>query len=170
MRAFIGIGTNSGGREGNIDSALNLIGGKSGSLLKISPVYETEPWGFRSSEKFLNLVAEIDTWLSPADLLASLLAIETLMGRRRDGSRYTSRVIDLDIIYYDALVLASSGIVIPHPLMHERKFVLVPLCDIAPDFVDPRWGKSVSRLLAECRDTDTPVKSDYKSPLSAKLK
>lgn len=169
MRAFIGIGTNSGGREGNIDTALNLIAGKSGSILKLSPVYETEPWGFISTEKFLNLIAEIDTWLGPADLLGSLLAIETLMGRRRDGSGYTSRVIDLDIIFYDSIVLASGGIVIPHPMMQERKFVLVPLCDIAPEFIDPRSGRTATTLLTECRDTSTLVRYDYKSPLSAKL-
>ena len=169
MRAFIGIGTNSGGREGNIDTALNLIAGKSGSILKLSPVYETEPWGFISTEKFLNLIVEIDTWLGPADLLGSLLAIETLMGRRRDGSGYTSRVIDLDIIFYDSIVLASGGIVIPHPMMQERKFVLVPLCDIAPEFIDPRSGRTATTLLTECRDTSTLVRYDYKSPLSAKL-
>jgi 2-amino-4-hydroxy-6-hydroxymethyldihydropteridine diphosphokinase len=169
MRAFIGIGTNTGSREGNIDTALNLISGKSGSLIKTSPTYETEPWGFISSEKFLNLVAEIDTWLGPADLLTSLLSIETLMGRRRDGSRYTSRVIDLDIIFYDGIVLSSGGIVVPHPLMYARKFVLVPLNDIAPDFIDPRSGKTVSVLLAECCDSGSPVRYNYNKPLSAKL-
>jgi 2-amino-4-hydroxy-6-hydroxymethyldihydropteridine diphosphokinase len=169
MKAFIGIGTNTGLREKNIDSAIDLISGKAGSILRLSPVYETEPWGFNSDMKFLNLIAETDTWLTPADLLSSLLSIENLMGRRRGGTGYTSRIIDLDIIFYDTLIIAGGGVVIPHPLLKERKFVLVPLCDIAPGFTDPLTGKSVAQLLKECRDSSTPVAYPYKSPLSAKL-
>jgi 2-amino-4-hydroxy-6-hydroxymethyldihydropteridine diphosphokinase len=150
---FLGIGTNMGMRESNLDNALEKIEEYIGPVIKSSAIYETEPWGFRAKGEFLNLVVKIQTELSPHDLLDKILNIETLLGRIRKKKRYSSRVIDIDILLYDDLIIHESDLKIPHPLLHERKFVLVPLCEIAPDMIHPVLKKSFSSLLEICEDT-----------------
>jgi len=151
-KVFLGIGANLGNRENNIFLAVEKIRELIGPVINVSPVYETEPWGFKSENKFLNIVIEVETKIKPSGLLGRLMMIESLLGRVRDGKQYTSRTIDIDILLYNNKVLETKVLVIPHPRMHERKFVLVPLCEIAPDMVHPVLKKNMRELLKECPD------------------
>jgi len=151
-KVFLGIGANLGNRENNIFLAVEKIRELIGPVINVSPVYETEPWGFKSENKFLNIVIEVETKIKPSGLLGRLMMIESLLGRVRDGKQYTSRTIDIDILLYNNKVLETKVLVIPHPRMHERKFVLVPLCEIAPDMVHPVLKKNIRELLKECPD------------------
>ncbi|MDQ1296630.1 MAG: hypothetical protein QG611_608 [Bacteroidota bacterium] len=151
-RVFLGIGSNLGKRENNILEAVERIRELVGPVINSSSIYETEPWGFRSKKYFLNMVIEVETKLKPSGLLGRLLMIESLLGRVREGKKYKSRIIDLDILLYNDKVLESSALVIPHPMIRERKFVLVPLCEIAPDIVHPVMKKTISELLKDCQD------------------
>lgn len=113
----------------------------------MSPLYETEPWGVAPQPPFLNAVARLETPLAPRPLLDALKAIERAMGR--DTSRFGApREVDLDILLYDGLVLDEPGLVVPHPRLHLRAFVLAPLADLAPGLVEPRSGRTVAGLLA----------------------
>ena len=143
---FIGIGSNLGDRRLNLEQSVGSIALKAGSVIMQSGIYETEPWGFSSDSSFLNMVIKVETGLEPEELLFQLLDIEKEMGRVRTGKGYRSRVIDLDILLYDDLVINSGELVIPHPLLHKRMFVLEPLCEIAPDFVHPVLNKTIAEL------------------------
>jgi 2-amino-4-hydroxy-6-hydroxymethyldihydropteridine diphosphokinase len=151
--AFIGIGSNLGNREENLSIAVTRIGETAGNILSASSVYETEPWGFQSDNKFLNMVLTIDSHLVPQALLKTLLKIEESMGRLRKSADYSSRIIDLDILFYDSLIIKEDSLIIPHPHIQDRKFVLVPMAEIAPDFIHPVLKKSVTSLLDLCADT-----------------
>ena len=151
-KAFLGIGTNLGDRERNLREAIQKIGEQIGIVLESSSVYETAPWGFEAENDFLNMVISVETSYSPAELLKQINLIESAMGRERNQDRYSSRIIDIDILLYDDLIIDEKGLKIPHRLMHERKFVLVPLCELAPDLIHPILKKSMSVLLDECRD------------------
>lgn len=158
MNAFIGIGTNLGNREANIEDALTRIEESLGEVLVASSVYESEPWGFDSKDKFLNMVVYIRTDLTPSGLLGRILMIEAQMGRIREDEGYKSRTIDIDILLYEDEILNEPTLEIPHPRMHERKFVLVPLCEIAPDIVHPVIKKVFRELLEKCGDAGEVVK------------
>jgi 2-amino-4-hydroxy-6-hydroxymethyldihydropteridine diphosphokinase len=160
---FLGIGSNLGKREDNILEAIRKIRELIGPVISSSSVYATEPWGFRSRNSFLNMVIEVETKLKPSGLLGRLLMIESLLGRVREGKKYASRIIDLDILLYNDMVMENKVLVIPHPRMHERKFVLVPLCEIASDFVHPVLNKSISELLKECPDKSKIRLQDLKT-------
>jgi 2-amino-4-hydroxy-6-hydroxymethyldihydropteridine diphosphokinase len=157
-RVFLGIGTNLGNRKNNLESAVEKIGEYIGKVVHCSSVYETEPWGFETRDQFLNMVVEVKTKLEPSGVLGRLLMIESLLGRLREGKSYTSRIIDLDILLYNDQVIEKEALVIPHPRMHERKFVLVPLCEIAPEVIHPKFGKDMKSLLKECRDKGRVLK------------
>jgi len=152
-RVYLGLGTNLGDREKNLDQALYKIAEVIGIIVSRSSVYETEPWGFLSSDQFLNMVIGVDTNLKPSGLLGRLLMIESLLGRLRDGKQYSSRIIDIDILLYGRQKVDTISLKIPHPRMQERKFVLVPLCEIAPRTVHPVFEKTMTELLNECKDT-----------------
>ncbi len=148
-RAFIGLGTNLGDREGSIRCALiHLAEHGRIEVVAVSSVRETEPVGVLDQPRFLNAACAVDTPLAPRELLNALLAIERSLGRTRDGERYGPRTIDLDLLLYGAEVIDEPGLTVPHPRLHERRFALEPLLDLDPDLVVPRRGR-VEALIAE---------------------
>ncbi len=149
---FLSLGGNIGDTRGILVSARRLIGGNIGVIAAESALYTSEPWGFLADQNFLNQVIMVDTELSPADVLDHCMLIEAQLGRRRSGKGYASRPIDIDIIFYDSLIVGLPNLTIPHPLMHVRNFVLRPLCSIAPRFVHPVLGKTMEQLLVESPD------------------
>lgn len=164
---FLGLGTNLGDRENNLKSAISGIEDSIGVIINSSSVYETEPWGFKSDKQFLNMVVKVKTDLSPDLLLKAIHRIEKDMGRERTGSAYSPRVIDIDILFYNKDIIDLEDIQIPHPSIGTRKFVLVPLFEIEPDFKHPKSKASISTLLNSCDDQSIVVL--YNNPLSAKL-
>jgi 2-amino-4-hydroxy-6-hydroxymethyldihydropteridine diphosphokinase len=151
-QVFLGLGSNLGRRKENLDIAIRRIKEEAGTVLISSSVYETEPWKFDSDSRFLNMVVKLETELVPSDLLEALLEIEKSMGRVRDKKQYSSRVIDIDILFYENLEIAYHNLKIPHPHIQDRRFVLVPLVEIAPDHMHPVFKKSVKDLLNACPD------------------
>jgi 2-amino-4-hydroxy-6-hydroxymethyldihydropteridine diphosphokinase len=133
--AYIGLGANLGDREAAIRAAAELIG-----VDRLSSIIETEPWGYEDQPRFLNAVAELDTELPPRLLLELLLEVERLLGRERSGPRYGPRTIDLDLLLYGDERIDEPGLEVPHPRLHERRFVLEPLAELAPDLEIPGWG------------------------------
>ncbi len=154
---FLGLGTNLGDRETILNEAIEHLIESAGDVISLSAIYETEPWGFRSENKFLNMVVGLRTRLNPDALLKRVMNIEAKLGRIRTGEGYSSRTIDIDILLYDDLVINKPDLKVPHPLMRERRFVLVPLCDVASDIVHPVFKKTIASLLKECKD-DIQVK------------
>lgn len=149
---FLGLGSNLGDREGNLNKAIKMIKDLAGEVILFSGIYETEPWGFQTEDKFLNMVIGIRTSLKPQMLLKRLMTIEAHLGRSRNKEGYSSRTIDIDILLYGDLVIEKPDLVIPHPLIRERRFVLIPLCDIASDMIHPVYKKTFAALLRECKD------------------
>ena len=149
--AYLLLGSNLGNKEDNLGKAVKLLR-KIGKIKKQSALYETEPWGFSDRENFFNQAICLETFLSPPELLAELLKIETSIGRKRHAKQWVAREIDIDIIFYDNLVLSGEFLTIPHPLLKKRKFVLTPLKEIAPSFIHPIFGKNITDLLKECSD------------------
>ncbi len=141
---YLGLGSNLGERRSNLSAAINALSPQV-LPIQISPIYETEPWGYEDQPHFLNQVLEGHTRLAPGDLLTYLKRIERNLGRE-ESFTYGPRVIDIDILYYDDLVLESPELTVPHPYLHERAFVLIPLADIAPDLIHPVLKKSVREL------------------------
>jgi 2-amino-4-hydroxy-6-hydroxymethyldihydropteridine diphosphokinase len=164
--AYIGIGSNLGDRLGYIREAIaKLEQSQEIEIRGTSSVYETEPVGHKEQPCFLNAVLELNTALEPVNLLEHLLGIENQMGRKRDRAR-GPRNIDLDLLLYDDVVINSDGLTLPHPRMHQRRFVLVPLAEIAPKVVHPLLKKSAERLLGEL-STDS-VQTEGRLPVSEK--
>ena len=149
---FLGIGTNLGNRESNLEEAVARIEEYIGTVLDSSSIYETEPWGFQAKDEFLNKVVKVKTELSPSGLLGRILMIEYLLGRVRGQVRYSSRLIDIDILLYEDMIVEEESLKIPHPLLQQRKFVLVPLCEIASEMIHPVLKKSIAELLETCED------------------
>ena len=151
-KVFLGLGSNLGNREAILSEAIKMIGESLGKIISSSSIYETEPWGFKSDYKFLNMVLSIETELSPSGLIGRILMIESQLGRIRCESQNSSRKIDIDILLYDNGIIEEHTLKIPHPRMHERKFVLVPLCEIAPEIMHPVLKKTMAELLKACKD------------------
>jgi len=149
---ILGIGTNLGNRVANLEGAVTRIKEYIGLVIKSSSVYEAEPWGFESNNEFLNMVIKVETKLSPLQVLREIQKIELLLGRIRSEKQYFSRVIDIDILLYEDMVIDEERLKIPHPLMHERRFVLVPLCEIASVMEHPKLKMSFASLLKLCED------------------
>ena len=130
-QVYLGLGTNLGNREANLRKAIRLIGERVGQVLRQSSVIETEPWGFKSDNRFLNAVILCETSLTPRQVLETTQQIERAMGRKQKSvTGYKDRPIDIDILLYDDLTVDEPGLKIPHPLMHERDFVMIPLREI----------------------------------------
>jgi 2-amino-4-hydroxy-6-hydroxymethyldihydropteridine diphosphokinase len=135
--------------------AQELINSEIGPVMRCSHRYKSEAWGFESGEPFSNQVLTCDTDLSPREVLEKVQAIESALGRDRaaeeaeklrTGQNYSSRVIDIDILFYDDEIIAEADLVVPHPLLHEREFVMEPLCEVAPDKIHPIFGQTLTEL------------------------
>ncbi len=146
-RIFLGLGTNLGDREAQIRTAITHLNASNIQVIKLSPVYETEPEGFREQPLFLNAVVEAETELLPIELLSLIKKIESLM-KRKVTRKNGPRTIDIDILFYESEVVRLPGLQIPHPRLRERRFVLAPLADLAPDWRDPVTQRTIAELLA----------------------
>jgi 2-amino-4-hydroxy-6-hydroxymethyldihydropteridine diphosphokinase len=149
--AYLLTGGNEGDRFLHMQQARTNIELICGQLLQVSSLYETEPWGNTDQPDFLNQVILIDTKLSPEELLRAILSIEK-KGRRKRTVKNAPRTIDIDILFYNDLILEKPGLSIPHPRIADRRFVLEPLNEISPEFIHPVIGKTIHRLLLECKD------------------
>jgi len=149
---ILSLGGNLGNRLDNISQAMGHIEKRIGNIKRYSSVYESEAWGFETEDRFLNIVVVVETALSPETLLQKAQEIETLLGRTRTGTGYASRTMDIDILFFNEEIINTPTLTIPHPLLHERRFVLLPLHEILPDKVHPVLRKTIAELLAECGD------------------
>ncbi|HNI43621.1 MAG TPA: 2-amino-4-hydroxy-6-hydroxymethyldihydropteridine diphosphokinase [Chitinophagales bacterium] len=149
---YLLLGTNLNNRLHNLQNCVDLLSTEVGEITAISWIYETEPWGNTQQNTFLNQVVCCQTPLEPLDLLEKIQFIEQQMGRKRQ-ERWGPRLIDIDILFYEQRIVVEDNLLIPHPDLHKRRFTLVPLADLAPNFIHPILQKSVQKLLHECTDT-----------------
>ncbi len=148
--AYLALGTNIGNKRRNMITAAALLAERVGDVLALSGFYETEPWGFQSENTFLNAALQLETSLSPLGLLEATQQIEVEMGRtQKSNGTYHDRIIDIDILLYDDLILQTPELTLPHPLMQDRRFVMEPLLEIAPNVVHPVFKKTVVSLMRE---------------------
>ena len=148
---YLGLGTNLGNKEANLRTAIYKLQERIGKQVSLSSYYETAPWGFESDHSFLNAAIGLETSLSPIEILHITQEIEKELGRTKksvNGS-YSDRLIDIDILLYDTLVLQTPELTIPHPLMTERDFVMNPLIEIAGNVIHPTLQKTLSELYQE---------------------
>jgi len=162
--AYILLGSNMGNKLRLLQEAAALIDGLAGKIIQYSSLYESEPWGFDAEEWFINQAVAIQTFLSPEQLLQTTQGIERTLGRSSrqcavcsmqyavGSQQYASRAIDIDILFYDEVVINTPELTIPHPLIQERLFTLQPLAEIAATFVHPVFKKTIATLLKECGD------------------
>jgi deoxyguanosine kinase len=150
--AFLGLGGNLGNRLENLNKTIKILQEECGDMLKASSVYETDPWGSDSKKKYLNQVIKIRTSLSATELIGKTLGIEKKLGRKRDGKQYHDRKTDIDILFFNNEVVNLDHIKIPHPRLHLRRFVLIPLNEIEPALKHPVLKKTVKELIKDCTD------------------
>jgi 2-amino-4-hydroxy-6-hydroxymethyldihydropteridine diphosphokinase len=154
-RVYLSLGTNLGNRQSNLLFAIAQIEKYAGTIVSQSSVYATAPWGFESDHHFLNMALAIDTDLDPASLLIQLKQIEIEAGRITQTTlRYEDRLLDIDLLLFNDLILHTHQLEIPHPRLHLRNFVLVPLDEIAPNLIHPALKKTINALLSVCPDTN----------------
>lgn len=151
---YLSLGSNQGNKMLNLKQAMEAIHFEIGEIVSASAYYETEPWGFYTDEGFINSVIWIKTVFTASEVLERILGIEERMGRERFPNliSYSDRTIDIDILFYTNQIFKSEMLTVPHRLMHDRKFVLEPLNEIAPGLLHPVFQKTVNELLKSCRD------------------
>lgn len=149
--AYLLTGSNLGDRASSLQKANALIVQSCGKIISYSSLYETAPWGLLEQPAFLNQAIAVETSLEPEELMQALLDIEAAMGRIRDA-RYGPRIIDLDILLYDQVIMEQPILRLPHPALPQRRFALTPLAEIAPALIHPVLQKNIQELLAECTD------------------
>ena len=157
-KLYLLLGGNLGDKKSVFAEARMILEKAIGKITAQSALYETEPWGFDSEDLFWNQVLEISTVLSPDDVLQQTQKAELSLGRIRKANQYASRIIDIDILFYGELIINQANLIVPHPRIQERKFTLIPLCEIAPDLIHPVFQKNIRQLLDECTDPLKVVK------------
>ncbi len=145
------LGGNLGDRHANLEAARRLISHHIGTLVKTSSLYETQPWGKPDQPDFLNQALEVATDLKPEEVLTAIFKIEKELGRQRED-KWSARIIDIDILFYDAKVLNTKDLTLPHPHLHERNFALVPMLEIAPNKQHPIFKKTIEELYESSTD------------------
>ncbi len=146
-RIYLGIGSNLGNKKSNIQTAIKKIENEIGRVKKVSSFYYSKPMGFQSENDFVNVVVEVLTILNPKTLLEKNQQIEKEMGRVKPlGVRYADRVVDIDILAYDSIVISTRDLEIPHSKMLERDFVLIPFAEISPNYIHPKEEKTIQEL------------------------
>lgn len=150
--AYLILGGNIGNRLQNLHKAIQLISRKAGVIAETSDIFTTSAWGNTNQPDFLNQAVCLQTPLTAADLLETLISIEQQLGRVRDHQKWTERVIDIDILFYNTDIINTTDLKIPHPFLQERMFVLVPMAQLAPMLVHPALNKNIQTLLLECTD------------------
>jgi 2-amino-4-hydroxy-6-hydroxymethyldihydropteridine diphosphokinase len=147
-KVYLGLGSNLGDKEKNLRDAVQKIGERIGNVDSLSAFYATSPWGFQSENTFLNAVVCVETPLSPHELLAITQQIEREIGRtaKSVNHTYADRLIDIDLLMVGDRIVNEPGLILPHPLMHERRFVMEPFAEIAPDIVHPVLKETISEL------------------------
>ena len=153
-KCYVLFGSNMGDKDQIFAQACLLINNRCGRIVAVSSAYESEPWGFRAKEWFLNRLIIVETELEPEEMMRQLLDIEAELGRVRhpETEGYTSRTADLDILYYGSRIVLTDNLTIPHPRLHERRFALLPLCEMVPEFVHPAFNFTQTELLRRCHD------------------
>lgn len=160
MRVYIGLGSNEGDRNAHLQFALENLENRVGKIVLRSSLYASEPWGFESVNGFLNAVVGLESELSPEDLLATLHQIEAEAGRvRKSTAHYSDRTLDLDILYFGEERIDTENLQVPHPSIADRKFVLLPMHEISPDWWDVRQQQTIENLLKNCTDYSTVNKT-----------
>jgi len=157
---FLGIGGNIGNKPENFRKVHNLVKSGVGKITAKSSVYESPPWGFRAGDNFWNQVLKVETEFTPAEVLSEINKIENSFNRKRHSKRYTSREMDVDILYYDDIFIETGDLIVPHPRLHQRLFVLVPLAEVAPNFKHPLFRMTSKQLLENCKDESVIKKVD----------
>jgi 2-amino-4-hydroxy-6-hydroxymethyldihydropteridine diphosphokinase len=158
-KAYLSLGSNRGDRMANLYRAIKLLADWAGTIAVISSFYETQPWKMMDETEFFNQVLLLETNLSAKQLMDIIIQIESVMGRVRTIAKYEPRTIDIDILFFNDEISNEEGLIIPHPLLQERRFVLEPLSEIAPDFIHPVFKKSILQLLTDCKDKSLIKKS-----------
>lgn len=152
---YFSLGSNLGDRISNLEIGLRGIS-KLGVDWIMSPIYETEPWGYTDSNRYLNMVVQTKTTLSVSDLMRTIGELERKSGRvskpAQPSAAYEARRLDIDLLFYGKETITKTNLIIPHPRLHLRNFVLFPLADIAPDFVHPKFGITIAELKSESKD------------------
>lgn len=157
-RVTLLIGGNQGDRVGLLQQACNMIAEQIGAIVQLSSIYETEAWGFDAEQNFLNQAVVVETRLSAHEVLDKALLIESQLGRVRTGNGYASRTMDIDILFVDNNCIDTPDLIVPHPRIQERNFVLVPLCEIMPNYVHPKMNKTIANLLKTSSDKGKVVR------------
>ena len=150
---YLQLGSNIGDRLDNLDQSIKIITERIGNVLEKSSVYESTPWGVENQRNFLNQVIFVKSNFDPYTILDLVLQIEKDMGRIRI-EKWGERIIDIDILFIDDLIIESENLCIPHEFIAKRKFVLQPMCEIAPGFIHPKLNKTLRQLLEECIDEE----------------
>lgn len=165
-KVYLGLGGNIGNKQKNFEEVYKAIQNNLGKIEKSSSVYESPPWGFQSKDTFWNSVIKISTSLSATEILNRIHSIEALFGRKRNKAKYASREMDIDILYYDDIYLETETLTVPHPGIQLRKFVLVPLTEIAPNLKHPLLRLTSIEMLENCKDESIIKKINHLSFLT----
>lgn len=149
---FLLLGSDLGDREGFLCYARKELTQKTGDIIACSAIYESEAWGFKSKNTFLNQVVLMESLLNPFEFLEKITDIENAAGRVRSGENYCSRTLDIDILFYNKMLVDEPNLKIPHPLIQHRRFCLLPMNELAPELIHPALNRTIRDLLEKCSD------------------